>query len=101
MTTETQDNLTAHAGGGQKDATPILAGNNDFTTVAKPGDSGVLPKVVLGQICTVHNKTTTSMNVFPAPGHTLDAQEPDKELAVVGGATLHFTGVTATNWKSK
>jgi hypothetical protein len=98
---EGEGNLTAHAGGGQKDATPIGVGNNIFTTVAKAGDSAILPKPAEGEIVSVENTTKTSMDVFPSIGHTINSLGINVPVAVAGGTTTHFKGTSPTNWKTK
>jgi len=93
--------LTAHAGGGQTNGTPLISGFNTFTTVATAADSATLPANVLGQTVTVTNTTVTSMTVYPSSGDTINALSANTGLAVAGGATTVFYGNTATGWVTK
>jgi hypothetical protein len=62
-----QNNLTAHAGGGQALATPITCSYSRFTTVASAADSAVLPPAAPGLEYVVKNAhPSNSMNIFPA-----------------------------------
>jgi len=65
-----QDNITAHAGGGQANAVPITGPYMRVTTVATAADSVVMPPAVRGMIVTVVNDDPTvggkSLNIFPA-----------------------------------
>jgi hypothetical protein len=101
MASDTQVALTALAGGGQTGATQLNPGFNNVTVVATAGDSVLLPANVLGNTVTVTNASTNSLNVFPATGDTINALSANADLAVAAGATTVFTGMTATNWRSK
>jgi len=96
----TQDNLTAHAGGGQTLATPITAMNARFTTVATIADSGLLPQSAAGLIIYVTNAAANSMNVFPYSGDAINALGANTAFAVAGGKTCAFVCYTAGQWHS-
>lgn len=100
-TSSTQTGLTAHAGGGQTNGTPLNPGFNQFSTVTTAADSATLPTNVLGNTVVVTNNGASSMNVFPATGDTINALSANAALAVAPGATTIFIGSTATGWYSK
>lgn len=93
--------LTAHAGGGQANGTPLVTGFNTFTVVATAADSATLPANVLGQTVTVTNTSANSMNVYPAVGDSINNLAVNTPLAVAAGATTIFYGNTATTWVTK
>jgi hypothetical protein len=63
------DNITAHSGGGQANAVPLVTGLNRVTTGAT-GDSVVLPPAIRGMEIVVANDIAGTsgnvINVFPA-----------------------------------
>ena len=62
-----QNNLVAHATGGQALATPITCTYSRFTVVVTAGDSAVLPPAGPGLEYVVKNAhATNSMNIYPA-----------------------------------
>lgn len=97
----TQVGLTAHAGGGQTNGTPLIAGFNQFTTVASAADSATLPANVLGNTVVVSNAGASSMNVFPALGDNINSLSVNTAIAVTPGASLVFYGTSGTNWQTK
>jgi hypothetical protein len=62
--------ITAYAGGGQANATPISAGINRIGTCRTAGDSIGLPRATGGQLLVVLNGTNNACQVFAAPGST-------------------------------
>ena len=70
MTTyNSQGPITANPGGGQANATPITSPLCVVGTVATTGDSVSLPPSNQGgQVIILTNATTTTMQVFAAPG---------------------------------
>jgi hypothetical protein len=94
------DGLTAHAGGGQTNATPLTAQNNRVSTVATNGDSSVLPASVAGLTLQVSNAGTGSMNVYPAVGESINALAVNAAFAVASGKTASFTCYAAGLWHS-
>jgi hypothetical protein len=96
FTTTTTDNITAHAGGGQANATPLTTSLNRVTTVASAGDSVVLPASFAGAEITVINAAAAnSMNVFPAVGDAINALGANNAFAVAAGKTATFYCATA------
>lgn len=94
------DAITAHAGGGQSSAVPLVSEYNNVTVVANIGDSVVLPVVsanLIGMRIVVVNHGANSMNVFPAVGQDASAGANTAiAVAAAGGAT--FVCNTATTW---
>ena len=86
--------LTAHAGGGQANATPMTNQINRVTTVASGGDSVLLPPAKHGlQILVANDTATNSMNVFPCSqaqggatgGDAINALGQNNAFAVAAG----------------
>lgn len=94
------DGLTAHAGGGQANATPLPAELNRVTTVATAGDSVELPTSVGGLSITVINAAANSMNVFPAVGDQINSLGANAAFAVAAGKSVEFNCVTSGQWHS-
>lgn len=94
----TQDNLVAHAGGGQASATPITAMNARITTVATIADSVALPPSAKGLIINVTNAAANSANLFPASGDQINALGANTAFAVAGTKTCSFICYTAGQW---
>lgn len=86
--------ITAHAGGGQGDATLLGAGVNIVSTVATAADSVILPEAVAGQIVTVVNKGASALAVFPPVGGKINALSIDASLSVATSATTRFAFTT-------
>lgn len=93
--------LTAHAGGGQANGTPLISGFNTFTVVATAADSATLPVDSEGQTVQVTNTSANSMNVYPASGGTINALSANTALAVAAGSTTTFYGTGTNAWHSK
>ena len=64
--------IVAYAGGGQLNATPLLAKFNRIDTVATIGDSTLLPKAVKNDEIEVQNTTSNAMDLFPFFGEQLE-----------------------------
>lgn len=95
----TQDNLTAHAGGGQASATALTAQMNRVTTVATAADSVGLPASFAGASITVTNAAAAnSMNVFPAAGEAINALAANAAFALAAGKTAEFVCYTPGQW---
>jgi hypothetical protein len=92
--------LTAHAGGGQTNATPLTAAINRVTVVATAADSVLLPNATPGSSVTAINAATNSMNVYPAVGQFINALAVNTPLAVAGGASTTFRCAVAGTWNT-
>jgi hypothetical protein len=99
------DNLTAHAGGGQANALPLLNEVNRITTVATSGDSVALPKSYAGMTVLVINHGANPMQVF-GYGSGAAADAIDDSGATVGVSQMQSSVVlyicaTAGSWYSE
>jgi len=65
-----QDNITAHAGGGQASAVQLGHTQSRVTTVATAGDSVALPKAIAGSEVQVINAGANPMQIFGKIGAT-------------------------------
>lgn len=84
---EAQDGITAHAGGGQADATQLGYGISNTTTVASKSDSVKLPPAVAGAICFLHASGANPANLFPSSGDTIAGGDPDAPIFLPLGGT--------------
>lgn len=94
----TLQNVVAHAGGGQTDATQLNIGSNVITVVASAGDSVKLPTDVLGQTVIVYNAGANVANIFPNLGDSINGMAANAPLALPAGASMLFIGVSTSNW---
>lgn len=94
----TLQNVVAHAGGGQANATPVNVGSNVITVVATIGDSVILPADVLGQTVIIYNAGANVANVFPNLGDSINGMAANAPLALPAGASMLFIGVSTSNW---
>jgi len=110
-----QDNVTAHAGGGQANAFAITGPLIRVTIVASAADSIVLPPAIRGmEVVVVNDAAANAMNVFPASaaqggvagGDSINALAANTALSVAavngGGAgpTVFFC-FTNGFWRTK
>jgi hypothetical protein len=106
QTFSSQDNLVAHAGGGQALATPLTAMQNFLGTVTTAADSVLLPPAKPGMQIDVINKTANAAATFPSTGETINGGAANASVALPTGTaganptTLFFCG-TAGAWWSK
>jgi hypothetical protein len=96
----TQDAMTALAGGGQTGATQITAQMSRFTTVATAADSGKLPPAIPGLQITVTNASAASMNLYPFLGDAINALGANAAFALATVKTAIFTCYVAGQWHS-
>jgi hypothetical protein len=82
----TTDNITAHAGGGQANATQLTSLYNRVTTVATAGDSVKLLAGTLGQRQAVRNDGANPLAVFPPTGGTINNGAANASITVAVGA---------------
>lgn len=93
----TLNGITAHAGGGQGSATPLVAMINRVTTVASAGDSVLLPPSQPGlQIMVVNSTATNSMNVFPSGSDLINSAATS--FAVAATKTCEFYCTNSGQW---
>ena len=93
--------LTAHAGGGQADATQLIYDINEFSTVASPGDSAkLMSSYSYGQEVSVINYGANPMDLFPASNQYINGVQ-NAAISIPAGATAicisyerYYWGVT-------
>lgn len=97
-----QDAMTAHAGGGQANATPITVSIARFTIVATAGDSAKLPVATPGlEITVINAAAVNSMNVFPATGDAINALGANAAFALAATKVATFYCTVAGQWHSQ
>jgi hypothetical protein len=94
-------NIVAHAGGGQTNATQLNLGINVITTVATAGDSVKLPTDVLGQTVVVYNTGANAANIFPSLGDTINGMAANAPISLPSGSLMAFYGVSTSAWVSE
>lgn len=93
--------LTAFAGGGQANATPLAAGVNRVTTVATAADSVRLPPAVAGmQVTLINAAAANALNVFPATGEAINALAANTAFSVAANRAVIFVCGVAGTWHS-
>ena len=92
------DNLTAHAGGGQANATALAGLMNRVTTVATAADSVALPASASGLGITVTNASATSMQVFGQSPDTINGVATGTGVSLAAGKTATYYCYTAGAW---
>ena len=93
-----QDNITAHAGGGQAAAFPITTQTSRITTVATAGDSIILPPSTPGMELLIINHGANAMQVFGLGADTIDDQAAATGVSQMAGSLLIYTCATAGAW---
>lgn len=91
--------IVAAVGGGQTNATPLLAQNNEVSNVATAADSVLLPAWAPGLVITVNNLTSTSLQVFGRAPDTINTVATGTGVAQGQGITYYYSGATNT-WTS-
>lgn len=81
--------ITAKAGGGKANATPVTSCNQRVSVVATAADSVLLPAGYPGLVITLYNSGVASMQVFGSGSDTINA-------AATGVGVAHANGKTAT-----
>lgn len=76
------ETLTAYSGGGQTNATQLVYGLNQVTTVAADNDSAKLPICQGGKVVVVINAGANSLNLFGQTGETINALSANAAYAV-------------------
>lgn len=91
--------ITAHAGSGQANGTPIISAQNNITTVTTTADSVTLPSGTggVGPIF-IANSATNSANVYPGVGASINALGTNSAFALAGGKNVCFFNPTVNQW---
>ena len=90
--------VTAHSGGGQTSAVPLLATFNNITTVANQADSVMLLPSVVGLTQIVSNQGANAVQVFGTSPDTINGVATGTGVSVPVGAIVTFTVAVAGNW---
>jgi hypothetical protein len=93
-----KDTITAFAGGGQANATQLIAYVNRVTTVGTAADSLKLPVGTPGMSLVVRNTTATSANVFGQTGAAINEGGANAAFPLAAGKSATFYCVSATQW---
>lgn len=94
----TANNITARAGGGQANATPLTATYNRVVTVASANDSVLLPVATVGSRVVVFNRSANSLNVFPTTGGAIAAGGANAAYALAGTKSAEFVCMVDGTW---
>jgi hypothetical protein len=92
------ENIVAHAGGGQANATKLKLGYNVVTTVATTGDSVILPDDVKGQLVVVMNTGSNAVNIYPAIGDKIDTIAINSPFNLAANNSVIFFGMKTLQW---
>jgi hypothetical protein len=93
-----QNNITAHAGGGQASATQLTAMENNVTTVATAADSVKLPASVAGMCITVVNSGTNALQLFGSGSDTINGVASGTGVSLPAGKTGLYSCPAAGKW---
>lgn len=93
-----QDNITAHAGGGQSAAFPITTQTARITVVATAGDSIILPPSTPGMELLIINHGANAMQVFGLSPDTIDDQATGTGVSQMANSLVIYTCATAGAW---
>lgn len=92
------DGITAKAGGGQANATPLYTQISRITTVATAGDSVLLPPSVVGAEVTVVNAGANAMQVYGSGTDTINGIAAATGISQLPNSLLTFTCVAQGQW---
>ena len=101
FTEYSQDNITAHAGGGQGSATQLVAQTSRITTVATAGDSVVLPASAAGLELMVINHGANAMQVYGLGTDKIDDVAAATGVSQMPNSLVIYTCATAGSWYSE
>lgn len=93
-----QDNIVAHAGGGQAAAFPITTQTARIITVATAGDSIILPPSTPGMELLIVNHGANAMQVFGTSPDTIDDQATGTGVSQMANSLVIYTCATAGSW---
>lgn len=95
-----QDNVTAHAGGGQGAATALWAQTSRITVVATAGDSVVLPASAPGLELLVINHGANPMQVYGNGADQIDDQAAGTGVSQMQNSMVIYSSASAGKWYS-
>jgi len=93
-----QTATTAHAGGGQTNATQLSATLNNVTVAATAADSVKLLPSALGLTQTVTNNGANAIQIFGTSPDTINGVATGTGISLPAGATAKFTVYALGNW---
>lgn len=93
--------VTAHAGGGQPNATLLSSDYNLVTVCATNFDSVKLPIILsAGLTVTIKNIGAAILSVFPNTGATINALAVNLSIDIPVGGQIDFTSSSTTAWRT-
>ncbi len=95
------DSITAHAGGGQTNATLLTGQTSRVTTVATAGDSVMLPVSAPGLEVMVINHGANPMQVYGSGTDTIDDIATATGVSQMQNSLVIYTCTTAGAWYSE
>lgn len=101
QTFSSQTGVVAHAGGGQANATQVVAMQVQVSTVASAGDSIKLPPSQAGLELVIVNNGANSMNVFPATGEQINGGGANAAVAQAAAAVTFYMCFVSGSWVTK
>jgi hypothetical protein len=90
--------ISAHAGGGQANATPIVTLGCTINVCANNGDSILLPETTGGTMVAMVNATIKSVNIYPRVGGSIMMLGVNNPYALASGKTCAFMSGGANVW---
>jgi hypothetical protein len=90
----TTSKYTAHAGGGQADATELVASENLVHTVASSLDSVKVIDATVNTRQTVRNEGANTLNIYPQSGDNFVGLAADMPIPLAVGASITFVCFT-------
>jgi hypothetical protein len=92
--------LTAHAGGGQAAATPLVSALNLIAVCATAGDSVILPPAMGGQTMWVSNGTAAASQVFATGTDTINGVAGSTGISLAAGKSTVLMSPIQGAWFS-
>ena len=93
-----QDNIVAHAGGGQASATQLTAQTSRIVTVATPGDSVKLPASAPGLELVLINGGANPMQVYGSGTDTIDGIASGTGVSQMASSFVIYGCTSAGAW---
>lgn len=95
----TEDNITAHAGGGQASAYLLTKQFSNITTVATTGDSVKTLNALISFQYSIRNSGANTCTVYPATGERFDGLAVNEGYDLEAGGQILLTCVAQGIWK--
>lgn len=94
-----QDGITAHAGGGQTNATQLTAVINRVTVAVSGADSVKLPAFQVGLEITIENDAANAVQVFSREVATINGSPAATGVSQPAGTYATYRCTTAGQWR--